>query len=88
MLGASGDSEMYEPYLEAIGAVQGVSDSVLGSASWCPVTSLDTANAEYEWMMGCTREGRSPEENAMSDKLAEAFAKYVNSAGFVDENGN
>ena len=88
LLGASGDSEMYEPYLEAIGAVQGVSDSVLGSASWCPVTSLDTANAEYEWMMGCTREGRSPEENAMSDKLAEAFAKYVNSAGFVDENGN
>ncbi len=88
LLGASGDSEIYAPYLEKIGAVQGVSDSVLGSASWCPVTSLDTANAEYEWMMGCTRTGRSSEEQSMSDKLAQAFAKYINSAGFVDKDGN
>ncbi len=88
LLGASGDSEMYEPYLKKIGAVEGVSDSVSGSMSWCPVTSVDTANAEYEWMMGCTRKGRSAEEKKMSDKLAEAFAKYVNSAGFVDSDGN
>lgn len=87
LLGASGDSEMYQPYLDAIGAVKGVSDSVSGSMSWCPVTSVDTANAEYEWMMGCTHTGRSAEEQAMSDKLAEAFAKYVNSAGFVDKDG-
>ena len=88
LLGASGDSGIYDPYLEKIGAIQGVSDSVLGSMSWCPVTSLDTANAEYEWMMGCTRTDRSAEEQAMSDKLAYKFAKYVNSAGFVDKNGN
>ena len=88
ILGASGDSELYDPYLEAIGAIQGVSDAVNGSMSWCPITDLDTANAEYEWMMGCTRPGRSAEENAMSDKLAEAFAEYVNSAGFIDEDGN
>lgn len=88
LLGASGDSKIYEPYLKKIGAVSGVSDSVLGSMSWCPVTSVDTANAEYEWMMGCTRTGRSAEEQAMSDKLAEAFAKYVNSAGFTDKNGS
>ena len=87
LLGASGDSKMYDPYLEKIGAVKGVSDSVFGSASWCPVTSVDTGNAEYEWMMGCTRTGRSKEENALSDKLAQAFAKYVNSAGFTDKDG-
>ena len=87
LLGASGDSELYAPYLEKIGAIKGVSDSVCGSMSWCPVTNLDTANAEYEWMMGCTRTGRSAEEQAVSDKLAEAFAKYVNSAGFADKNG-
>ena len=55
ILGASGDSELYDPYLKAIGAVQGVSDAVSGSMDWCPITDLDTANAEYEWMMGCTR---------------------------------
>lgn len=88
LLGASGDSEIYDPYLEKIGAVKGVSDSILGSASWCPVTSVDTANAEYEWMMGCTRTGRTAEEQTLSDKLAEAFADYVNSAGFTDKDGS
>lgn len=87
ILGASGDSELYEPYLEAIGAVQGVSDAVAGVMAWCPVTNLDTANAEYEWMMGCTRPKRSDELNAISDKLAHAYASYVNQAGFTDEDG-
>ncbi|MBQ3330734.1 MAG: tannase [Ruminococcus sp.] len=87
ILGASGDSALYDPYLEAIGAVQGVSDCVKGAMAWCPVTNLGTANAEYEWMMGCTRKGRTDEENALSDGLANAYAEYVNSAGFKDENG-
>ena len=38
-------------------------------------------------MMGCTRKDRSEEENAISDNLANAYAEYVNSAGFKDENG-
>ncbi|WP_316637092.1 hypothetical protein [uncultured Ruminococcus sp.] len=87
ILGASGDSELYDPYLEAIGAVQGVSDAVQGVMAWCPVTNLDTANAEYEWMMGCTRPKRTDELNAISDKLAHAYAAYVNQAGFTDESG-
>lgn len=87
ILGASGDSELYDPYLKAIGAVQGVSDAVSGSMDWCPITDLDTANAEYEWMMGCTRPERSEEEQALSDGLAKAFAAYVNGAGFIDKNG-
>ena len=87
ILGASGDSELYDPYLEAIGSVQGVSDAVKGAAAWCPVTNLGTANAEYEWMMGCTRKGRTKEEQEISDGLAAAFADYVNKAGFVDKSG-
>ena len=85
ILGASGDSELYTPYLEAIGAVQGVSDSTAGVMAWCPVTDLDTANAGYEWMMGCTRPQRPKEEEAISDGLANAYAAYVNDAGFTDE---
>ena len=48
IVGASGDSALYEPYLEAIGAVQGVSDAILGSMDWCPITNLDTADEAYE----------------------------------------
>ncbi len=88
ILGSSGNSDLYEPYLEAIGAVQGVSDAVLGSMCWCPITNLDTADEAYEWMMGVTRSGLSDEEQAISDNLAAAFASYINMAGFTDSEGN
>lgn len=88
LMGATGDSELYTPYLEAIGAVQGVSDAVCGSMDWCPITNLDTADESYEWMMGVTRSGLSEEDQAISDALASAFADYINSAGIKDENGN
>ena len=87
VLGASGNSSLYSPYLTAIGAVQGVSDAVAGTMAWCPITDLDTANAEYEWMMGCTRQGRSEEWNQISKKLAYAYVDYLNSAGFTDRDG-
>lgn len=88
IVGATGDSELYDDYLTAIGAVEGVSDAVAGSMCWCPITNLDTADASYEWMMGTTRSGLNDEEQQISDKLAEAYAAYVNEAGFTDENGN
>lgn len=88
VVGSSGDSELYDAYLEQIGAVQGVSDSVLGSMCWCPITNLDTADEAYEWMMGTTRSGLSDEEQQISDELAKAFASYINEAGIRDEDGN
>ena len=88
LMGATGDSSLYEPYLEEIGAVSGVSDAVLGSMCWCPITNLDSADAAYEWMMGSTRSGLSEEEQQISDKLAEAFASYINEAGIKDPDGN
>ena len=88
LMGATGDSELYTPYLEAIGAVQGVSDAVCGSMDWCPITNLDSADEAYEWMMGVTRSGLSDDEQAISDALAAAFAEYINSAQIKDENGN
>lgn len=88
IVGAAGDSELYAPYLEQIGAVQGVSDAVYGSMDWCPITNLDSADEAYEWMMGVTRSGLSDEEQAISDAMAVSFADYINQAGIKDENGN
>lgn len=62
IVGATGDSELYNDYLSAIGAVEGVSDAVQGAMCWCPITNLDTADESYEWMMGSTRSGLSDEE--------------------------
>ena len=88
LLGTTGDSEMYDSYLEAIGAVMTTSDAVTGSMCWCPITSLDIADEAYEWNMGVTRSNLSDDEQALSDDLAEAFAEYINALGIVDENGN
>lgn len=88
LMGATGDSALYEPYLLAIGAVQGVSDAVAGSMCWCPITSLDTADEAYEWMLGVSRANLTEEEQAVSDELAKAYAAWLNEAGIKDENGN
>ncbi len=88
LVGTTGDSEPYEPYLEQIGAVQGVSDAVYGSMDWCPITNLDSADEAYEWMMGVTRSGLSEDEQAISNALAVSFADYINQAGIKDKTGN
>ena len=88
LLGATGDSELYTPYLEAIGAVSGVSDAVAGSMCWCPITNLDYANEAYEWNLGVTRTDLDEETKQLSDGLAEAFAQYVNELGLADAEGN
>lgn len=88
IVGAAGDSALYDPYLKQIGAIQGVSDAVYGSMDWCPITNLDSADEAYEWMMGVTRSGLSDDEQAISDALAASFADYINQAGIKDESGN
>ena len=87
LMGSTGDSPLYTPYLEQIGAVMHQSDAVYGSMCWCPITNLDTADESYEWMMGCTRNGMTDEEQAISDALANAWAEYINAAGIKGRDG-
>ena len=86
-MGATGDSEDYEPYLTAIGAVSGVSDAVTGSMCWCPITELDYADEAYEWNLGNTRTDLTEQEQTLSNGMAEAFATYINELGLKDASG-
>ena len=88
LIGATGNSDLYDPYLEAIGAVMTESDAVKGSMCWCPITNLDIADEAYEWNMGNTRSGLTEEYQAYSDGMALAFAEYINQLGLTDEEGN
>ena len=87
LLGATGDCAMYDPYLEAIGAVMDQSDAVKGSMCWCPITNLDIADEAYEWNLGNTRSGLGADEQAYSDGMALAFARYINGLGLTDADG-
>lgn len=87
LLGATGDSELYAPYLESIGAISGVSDAVAGTMAWCPITNLDYASEAYEWNLGITRSDLSGDMQKLSDAMAEQFALYINKLGLTDKNG-
>ena len=88
LIGSTGNSNLYDPYLEAIGAVMTESDAVKGSMCWCPITNLDIADEAYEWNMGNTRSGLTEENQAYSDGMALAFAEYIHQLGLTDEEGN
>ncbi len=81
ILGASGNSKLYDDYLEAIGAKMNYKDDIAGSMCWCPITNLDQADAAYEWNMGLTRDGLTETDQAISKALAAEFAEYVNAIG-------
>ena len=96
--GASGDSELYYPYLRSIGAAmvdakgQPISDAVNGTMAWCPITSLDYADAAYEWNLGqfATTGTRASGTftAALSKDLAAAYVDYLNKLGLKDQAGN
>lgn len=98
IIGASGDSALYTPYLESIGAAmtsadgQALSDAVTGVMAWCPITSLDEADEAYEWNMGQYSSSGTRADGtftaALSDDLATAYADYINQLGLTDANGN
>lgn len=75
LLGASGNSALYEPYLKEIGAAA-ASDAIFASADFCPIADLEHADAAYEWMWGPfpTRSGLQDQE--LSKQLAAQFAAY------------
>lgn len=95
LMGTTGDSELYTPYLEAVGAAthdaegHELSDKVFGSASWCPITSFDTADAAYEWMMGQYESEDTRAEGtwtkALSLDLARSYGTYINEMDLRDE---
>ena len=95
--GASGDSGLFAPYLAALGAAatdvsgKALSDAVAGAMCWCPITTLDSANAAYEWNMGQFASSGTRAEGtwtkAYSQDLAAAFPTYLNALGLTDSNG-
>ena len=98
LMGATGNSPLYQNYLTEIGAKmedkngKEIKDNVKGSQCWCPITNLDTADAAYEWNMGQYYfEGTRANDTftkSLSDDLAEEYAKYVNDIKLKDPKGN
>ena len=97
LAGATGNSVLYTPYLEEIGAAMTysngtpVSDAVTGSMCWCPITNLDIADEAYEWNMGqyfdTDTRASSCFTSVLSKDMAQNFAEYINAIGLKSEDG-
>jgi len=51
LLGATGNSADYEPYLREIGAAE-TRDDIFATSAYCPITNLEHADMAYEWVFG------------------------------------
>ena len=98
LLGITGDSSLFNDYLNNIGAAMSydngttISDAIKGSQCWCPITNLDTADMAYEWNLGqySTEGTRSSGTftKQLSDDLSLNYIDYINRLKLKDENGN
>jgi hypothetical protein len=76
LLGASGDSPIYEEYLKEIGAAD-ASDAVFATGAWCPITDLEHADGAYEWNWGSNKLSTGAQvDQTVSKELKSQFAEY------------
>ena len=87
ILGASGNSSLYDAALAKIGAAN-ASDAIFAAAAYCPITDLDHADAIYEWTFGSsTLKNGGTVDQTISTALAAEFAPYVASLKLTAADG-
>ncbi|MFI5794116.1 subtype B tannase [Streptomyces sp. NPDC051677] len=76
LLGASGDSPLYDRYLKELGAAD-ASDAIFATGAWCPITDLEHADGAYEWNWGgnALKTGTQVDQT-VSKALRSQFAEY------------
>ena len=86
LLGASGNNNIFGPYLKEIGAAD-TEDNIFGSACFCPITDLEHADGAYEWMYGNypTRSGLVDQE--LSKQLKAIYSEYQSALNLQGKNG-
>ena len=86
LLGTSGNSPLYDPYLKEIGAAD-ANDNIFASACYSPITDLENADGAYEWMYGTypTRSGLVDQE--ISKQLRALYEEYQLSLKLKGKNG-
>jgi hypothetical protein len=80
LLGASGNSTLYESYLQEIGAAK-ADDRIFASACFCPITDLEHADGAYEWMYGSVPGGSGLVDQEVSRQLRASYVSYQSSLG-------
>jgi hypothetical protein len=86
LLGTSGNSPLYEPYLNEIGAA-GEKDHIFASGCGSPVIDLDHADLSYEWAFGASKTRAGSVDRTVSAQLKQKFPVYEASLHLQGKNG-
>lgn len=87
LLGASGDSKIYDKYLKELGAAD-ASDAIFATGAWCPITDLEHADGSYEWNWGANDLSTGKQvDQTVSKELQSQFAEYQASLKLRGLNG-
>ncbi|MBN1790984.1 MAG: alpha/beta hydrolase [Bacteroidales bacterium] len=86
LLGASGNSPLYESYLKEIGAAE-AADHIYASACYSPITDLEHADGAYEWMFGTLPTQSGLVDQVLSKQLKASYAGYQQSLNLQGKNG-
>ena len=88
LLGASGDSLLYDKYLKELGAAD-ASDAIFAAGAWCPITDLEHADGAYEfnWGTNVTASTGKVVDQTVSKALRARFAEYQASLKLRGLNG-
>jgi hypothetical protein len=88
LLGASGDSPLYDKYLKELGAAD-ASDAIFAAGAWCPITDLEHADGAYEfnWGTNVTASTGKVVDQTVSKALRAQFAEYQASLRLRGLNG-
>lgn len=86
LLGASGNSPLYDSYLKEIGAAE-AKDNIFASGCGSPVTDLEHADMSYEWAFGASKWRGGAIDAKVSVALKERFPAYEASLHLIGKNG-
>ena len=86
LVGASGNSSLYDADLTALGAAS-ADDNVFLSACYSPITDLNHADGQYEWMWSTLSLQSGSLDKTVSAALKEQFATYQSSLALSGVNG-
>jgi hypothetical protein len=87
LLGASGNSSLYDSYLAAIGAAD-AEDNIFAVGAWSPITNLDNADGAYEEEYSSLDYSGSAVNSTVSGDLQTIFDSYQDGLGLVDKRGS
>lgn len=87
LLGASGDSKIYDKYLKELGAAD-ASDAIFATGARCPITDLEHADGAYEFNWGANALSTGKQvDQTVSKELQSQFAEYQASLKLRGLNG-